>query len=401
MNDTISLGILESLDLIQESSMDASVSVMEALFNEYEKLSINIYNSEESVFMEGEIWDTATGKGKAESDLWKILAFLPRLLKGIVNAMTSVFTKDNQTQIAKNLENVNKYTETELAQRAQAFNQQTNGDVQFDPKKKQFFLGKTFRHIRNSIEICVGLLPLFKKITIALKGGNTELTTLTNEVISVLKGQKKFDAETMYLSLDAAKNLLADSWGAAIGIRGVTDELSMLIENKLRKDYKKTGAVNQDKAKLKALLDQVSEGSKHVASVTSFFKMMTIGTKVFGGPIQRWMNKHSVNEEDIELNDANITKKELKTRLKALKAEYRTIKADKKHKDELRDEILELEEKINKKKDQIVSAKEDRDAVKALDEASDKAWREEMPDGSKRHEKVGHHKIMPAGLKED
>ena len=83
------------------------------------------------------------------------------------------------------------------------------------------------------------MLPLFKKIVIALKGGNTELTTLTNEVISVLKGQKKFDAETMYLSLDSAKTLLADSWGAAIGIRGVTDELSMLIENKLRKEYKK------------------------------------------------------------------------------------------------------------------------------------------------------------------
>ena len=400
MNDTISLGILDSLDLIQESSMDASVSVMEALFNEYTKLSVNIYNSEEGVFMEGEIWDTATGKGKAESDLWKILAFLPRLLKGLVNAMTSVFTKDNKTQITKNLENVNKYTETELAQRAQAFNQQTNGDVTFDPKKKQFFLGKAFRHIRNSIEICIGLLPLFKKIVIALKGGNTEITTLTNEVISVLKGQKKFDAETMYLSLDTVTNLLADSWGAAIGIRGVTDELSMLIEGKLRKDYKKKGVVDQDKVKLKALLDQVSEGSKHVASVTSFFKIMSIGTKVFAGPLQRWMNKHSVNEEDVELSDANLTKKELKTRLKALKQEYKTIMANKEHKDELREEILELEKKIKKTEARIRTAKDDRDTAKIIDKAGDKAWREEKPDGSKRHEKVSN-KIKPAKLKEE
>lgn len=400
MNDTISLGILDSLDLIQESSMDASVSVMEALFNEYTKLSVNIYNSEESVFMEGEIWDTATGKGKAESDLWKILAFLPRLLKGLVNAMTSVFTKDNKTQIAKNLENVNKYTETELAQRAQAFNQQTNGDVTFDPKKKQFFLGKAFRHIRNSIEICIGLLPLFRKIVIALKGGNTEVTALTNEVISILKGQKKFDAETMYMSLDTVTSLLADSWGAAIGIRGVTDELSMLIEGKLRKDYKKNGVADQDKVKLKALLDQVSEGSKHVASVTSFFKIMSIGTKVFAGPLQRWMNKHSVNEEDVELSDANLTKKELKTRLKALKQEYKTIMANKEHKDELREEILELEKKIKKTQARINKATDKRDAAETIDKYSDKEWREEKPDGSKKHRIVPDN-IVPAKLKED
>lgn len=400
MNDTIPLGILDSLDLIQESSMDASVSVMEALFNKYTKLSVNIYNSEEGVFMEGEIWDTATGKGKAESDLWKILAFLPRLLKGLVNAMTSVFTKDNKTQIAKNLENVNKYTETELAQRAQAFNQQTNGDVTFDPKKKQFFLGKAFRHIRNSIEICIGLLPLFKKIVIALKGGNTEITALTNEVISVLKGQKKFDAETMYLSLDTVTNLLADSWGAAIGIRGVTDELSMLIEGKLRKDYKKKGVVDQDKVKLKALLDQVSEGSKHVASVTSFFKIMSIGTKVFAGPLQRWMNKQAVNEEDVELSDANLTKKELKARLKALKQEYKTIMANKEHKDELREEILELEKKIKKTQARINKATDKRDAAETIDKYSDKEWREEKPDGSKKHRIVPDN-IVPAKLKED
>ena len=389
MNDTISLGILDSLDLIQESSMDASVSVMEALFNEYTKLSVNIYNSEESVFMEGEIWDTATGKGKAESDLWKILAFLPRLLKGLVNAMTSVFTKDNKTQIAKNLENVNKYTETELAQRAQAFNQQTNGDITFDPKKKQFFLGKAFRHIRNSIEICIGLLPLFKKIIIALKGGNTEISALTNEVISVIKGQKKFDAETMYMSLDTVKNLLADSWGAAIGIRGVTDELSLLIENKLRKEYQKTGTVNQDKAKLKALLDQVSLGSKHVASVTSFFKIMSIGSKVFGGPLERFARKHlDVNEEDVEKSDNKLTKKELKNRLKALKEEYKTIMADKANKDKKRDEILKLEKQIKDIEDRIVEARNDRDVADMYDQAGDIAWREETPSGSKRHQKI-------------
>ena len=389
MNDTISLGILDSLDLIQESSMDASVSVMEALFNEYTKLSVNIYNSEESVFMEGEIWDTATGKGKAESDLWKILAFLPRLLKGLVNAMTSVFTKDNKTQIAKNLENVNKYTETELAQRAQAFNQQTNGDITFDPKKKQFFLGKAFRHIRNSIEICIGLLPLFKKIIIALKGGNTEISALTNEVISVIKGQKKFDAETMYMSLDTVKNLLADSWGAAIGIRGVTDELSLLIENKLRKEYQKTGTVNQDKAKLKALLDQVSLGSKHVASVTSFFKIMSIGSKVFGGPLERFARKHlGVNEEDVEKSDNKLTKKELKNRLKALKEEYKTIMADKANKDKKRDEILKLEKQIKDIEDRIAEARNDRDVADMYDQVGDIAWREETPSGSKRHLKI-------------
>lgn len=391
MNETLTLDILDSLDAIQESAMDASINVMDALICEYEKISCNIANSEESVIMEGQVWDTATGKGKVESDLYKIIMFLPRLLKGIVKAIGSVFTKENQTALTNNMSslqnNIDKYTETELAQRSQAFNQQTNGEVKFDPKKKQFFLGRMFRHIKNSVLIVIGLVPLFKKALILLNGGKSEYSTIVNELKEVIKGNKKLDSETAYLSIEAAIKLAGDGWGAAAGIRGVTDELSMIIEKRLRKKYKKGQPITGDDLKLKELLDQISEGSKHIASVTSFCKIMAIGTKVFAGPIKRWHDKHvKVYPEDIELNDEGLTKDELEDRLKGLKEEYKTIKNSKKVKDKKRAEILNLEKEIKRMEKLVKKSRSKRDVTKEIDEESDKMWRDTDASGNKKHE---------------
>lgn len=378
MNDTISLGILDSLDLIQESSMDASVSVMTALFNEYEKLTANIQDSEECVYMEGEIWDTATGKGKVESNVWKTIAFLPRLLIGIIKAMASVFTKDNEVQITSSLDSIEKFTGVELERRTQSFNQQTNNQIIYKPEKKVFVLDKIFHHIRNSVEIIIGFSPLIAKAIQALRGKNEDFNNITNEIKRVLFGKTDKPEGVSYITIDTFRSLMNDGWGVALGIRGMTDELAMLIDNKINSEYKTSGTIDPNKVTLRNtlrsisqgtknasnelktsemrfenrvnsgkikqkdlslenLLDAISKGYKHVSLVTRFFTTMFFGLKVFASPIR------AVNKIKSKTNKNNA-------RIKELEKEYKKLTRSKKSKPANTQRINEIEQEIKKLK---------------------------------------------------
>ena len=180
--------------------------------------------------------------------------------------------------------------QTELQQVADATNS-VSEDIQFDPNKKTFFLSNKFRSIRNKIFIVVGLSPVYKKIATKIKhGGDAGYEPLIRELKEVLKGNKELDMGTAELTAYMLKNIMEDGTNAALGIRGISDELSRLIEEKLKKDYKNGKELNQKYLQLKELCDNVTIGAKNVSHVLGF---LSIGSKICNklGKIKRFIKK--------------------------------------------------------------------------------------------------------------
>ena len=176
MNTTSREEVLMSLDNINESVDQSIMAVFCSIIQEYEKISVMMDNAEDDYFFyqEGQVWDTATGKGKVESGLMKLIAFIPRLFQGIINAITSTFKGkseediDNSAKLAQNA--IQSMNQNQLNETATSLNEATEDNLGFDPNKKEFVLKRGLKHIRNVIFIVTGLGPVLKKILIRLKG---------------------------------------------------------------------------------------------------------------------------------------------------------------------------------------------------------------------------------------
>lgn len=294
--------ILSSIDLITESVSDASLSVLESMIMEYDKMS---YLMEENIFMEGDILDEATGKGKVESGIIKVLAFVPRLLRSVVRAIGNFFTGGKKEQINGDFntveKNMDKLSGNQLAQYSNDINNNSNGNITFDPNKKKFVLGEVFRGIRNSIFIVAGAAPVFKKVVTKIKGGDTGYENFANEIKNIITGQKKLDNETLEYTVQTLKELVDDGGNACFAIRGISDELAQIIELKLQRDYKNGKGVDQKQVQLKAMLDNITTVTKHTSRVLKLIKWANFAIDKFANPIKRWLkNKFAVDPEDVE-----------------------------------------------------------------------------------------------------
>lgn len=390
--------ILDSISFINECVEDSAMSVFGSIIQEYEKISTMIDNAGNDLMFvqEGQVWDTATGKDKVESGLFKLIAFIPRLFQGIFNAITSVFKKDSEKSVAKNAELAKNalatYDETKLATVASTVNETTEDNIGFDPKKKEFVLKRGLRHIRNYIYILTSFPELFKKFIIKLKGGETPYDSMLNELKQVLTGKKSLDSESFYVSVDALHELYKDGYNASMGVRGLTSELSMLLEKKMRADFENGKNIDKQ-AKAKQFLDEVSGTSKIVMNVTFGLKMISKVLYIFGGPLYRkFRNGMTIDEEDIERQNTSQEKQDLKNKLKSLKEQYKTLKGDKKRKDKKREDILDLEAKIKALEEKISKTEDKRDWAEDLDKKGDAEWRDPKdptdPDSDPKHKMV-------------
>jgi hypothetical protein len=382
--------VLTSIDCINESVDTSILAVFCSIIQEYEKISVMIDNAEDDYFIyqEGQIWDTATGKGKVESGFMKLIAFIPRLFQGMFNAITSLFKKNDEKDVTKNMElaknAILSADQNQLAEAANAVNKTTEDNLGFDPNKKEFVLKRGLKHIRNWIFIVTGLKPIFNKLILKIKGGETQYDAMAKELYDVLKGNKSIDSESFYASIDTLNELYSDGYKASMGIRGLTSELSMLLEKKMREDFA-DGKNVEKQASAKKLLDNISKSSKHVMSLTFALGMISKAAYVFGGPLYRKLRKGKLDQEDVELTSDTQEIRELKNKLKALKQQEKTLKADKKRKDAKRAEILKLEEEIKKLEKRVPQATASRDSAKNDDERGDILWNEENDKGEKRH----------------
>jgi hypothetical protein len=169
-----------------------------------------------------------------------------------------------------------------------------------------------------------------------------------------------------------------------MGVRGLTSELSMLLEKKMREDFE-NGKNVEKQASAKKLLDEISNSSKHIMHVTSSLNLISKALYVFGGPLYRKFKKGEITEEDIELQSDSQEKREMKNKLKSLKQQYKAAKADKKNADKKREEILDLENKIKEMQEKVDNV--DLSVRKAVNskERGDVLWNQKDSTGKKRH----------------
>lgn len=382
--------VLSSIDCINESVDTSILAVFCSVIQEYEKISIIMDNCEDDYFIyqEGQVWDTATGKGKVENGLMKLILFLPRLLQGIINSLTSVSNKTDENSLDKNIalakSVIDNANQQQLQTIANDVEQTSENELGFDPNKKEFILKRGLRHIRNYIYILTGLKPLLNKLIIRIKGGETQYDSMARELYDVLKGNKSLDSESFYVSIDTLREFMKDGNRVSKGLRGVTSELSMLLEKKMRADFAE-GKNIEKQAEAKKFLDQVSNTSKKVAGFTHAFNVLSKVLYRFGGPLYRKFRNGTIDEEDIEMSQVSQKERELKNKLKALKEQEKTFKSDKKRKDAKRAEILKLEEEIAKLEKRVSTSTASRDSAKNDDERGDILWNEENDKGKKLH----------------
>lgn len=391
MNTTAREEVLTSLDNINESVDQSIMAVFCSIIQEYEKISVMMDNAEDDYFFyqEGQVWDTATGKGKIENGLFKLIAFIPRLFQGIINAITSVFKGknekdiDNSAKLAQNA--IQSMNQNQLNEAANSLKETTEDNLGFDPTKKEFVLKRGLKHIRNVIFIVAGLCPVFKKILTRLKGGETSYDVWAKELADVLKGNKSLDGASFYLTVDALRDAAKDGYKASMGIRGLSSEISMMLEKKMREDFA-DGKNIEKQAEAKKVLDSISKGAKHVQHLTFCWNIIMKGLDLFGGKLYRKFKKGTLTEEDIELQKDITKAKELKKRLKALKQEEKTYRADTELREKKRAEIRKLE-------DQIKALQEDRavghimkNEAKLENENLEERWKVEQGEKSREAE---------------
>lgn len=355
MNESM---ILASIDNIDACVQESAISILDKLVLEYDKMSqiLDAALFDEGVIMEGQVWDTATGKDKNESVFFKALAFLPRLLMGIIKAVASVFTKDYKSENEKNaklanaqLAKVNDPNKLEMCRNNVATI--SDGELEFNPKKKQFFLTRGFRHIRNYIRILIGVTPILTKLRLGLNGAKMPYSTLAKDLFAVLKGEKSLDETTSGLTADALLELANDSWSAATGVKGIVDELQMKLSKKMNEDFA-NGKNVEDQIHAKAILDGITNVAGKVTKVAMFGKIVHfLGKDLGGGSIFMRKIKSKMafdKEEDVALANAKNEKKALKSQLKAEKRARANAKEEMRRKGKKRNEVLELDRENEK-----------------------------------------------------
>lgn len=382
MTTTTHDDVIKSLDVINESVDESVSSVFMSIVLEYDKISKIIDNAgTDSIYQEGQIWDTATGKGKAESNIMKIIAFIPRLFQGIINSITSAFKNTNEADIDKHAELAKNVIASansqQLATAAKSVEQATEDNLGFDPNKKEFVFKKGFKHVRNAFFIISGLPDLFTKFIKRLKGGETQYDMMAKELFAVVTRKKDLDSESLYCTIDTMHELYKDGYKASMAVRGLSSEVSMLLEKKMRADFA-NGKNIEKEAEAKKLLDEISKTSKHIMTATFGLKILSKAMYLFGGPLYRKFVKGG-GPDSVELTSVETKRRDLQNRLKALKEKLKNVKNDRKRADDIRGQILTLQSEITELNGQINDTKIDIDDETELRDKETDDWKKIDP----------------------
>lgn len=294
---SISSEVIDDIDHISLIVLESSISVYDALLNEYDKAMVVLENSEVDVdtgfglFQEESVLDHAMGKHTGDSTFMKIILFIPRLFQGIIQAIGSIFSKDfkkkKETSIDRASQTISNATPGELTSIANEVNQKHGDKISFDPNKKTFTLGRGFRHIKNSIAILFTGPKVLKNIIMQCKSGNTDYKLLAKDIWKILKREKSADEVTTALTLNTLSSLLDDSFAASTAVSALSSEVSMYLEKKMKADF--ANGKNIDKqADAKQLMDGISAFSKHVSKVTFFGKVGKGIIDFFGQDVSRF-----------------------------------------------------------------------------------------------------------------
>ena len=181
--------ILSEIDNAESITMESMINVFDSMLNEYDKML-----NHQTCYVEGfvqeaakkeSIMDQATGAGKNENAIVKIIAFLPRLIIAMLKKVASFFTKDKEKELkdapGKLKTTVENSSDEELKQKGDKLSKETDGIVNVHPKRKNFLV-RGFRHVKNAIMLATTMPELLRLIKQAFQKKTFSWSQLSKDI---------------------------------------------------------------------------------------------------------------------------------------------------------------------------------------------------------------------------
>ena len=267
--------VLECMSEIDNVVFESYIDTCKAMTESLDKLiTLEAYcspdDSEEDIIQEGRIWDEATGKGKFENVVIRMIKFVPRLLMSVAKALHAMIKgeKYDYQEYLRGEKRIQDASDEELQKLAKTVSEATDGKIQFDPNTKKYnIFGPVglFNKVMMATEIAV----LLKNIKSKLNSDTPEYKAISDEIGKIIRKEKTFDKTTAQASLSAIGKLAQDTTVPADLCANLCFEISRILDNKILKDIEN----GKDPSQLVEVRNALN-GVKHVArttAATSFF----------------------------------------------------------------------------------------------------------------------------------
>ena len=293
----ITENLLSDIDDLDDITLESMLDVYSSLSSQYEKI-MTMNDGSMDIVMEGDVIDYATGKNTIDSGLKKILLFLPRLLIGIAKSITGTFSKDYKAEkdeaYKRAEENLNIADEEDLNAAAEEVKKITEGNMEFDPKTKKLSIVGKFKDYRRKIKTAKKAKKIFIRIRNEAVNANTDYKALAAEVSSIIKGDKKMDAVTTSITLEALNTALDDAKLASDGIGDIAKETSAVLDKKIKEELAKGDKADKSKLdSMKLLSDQISSVAGDIHGMAKFGKFGKGVIDFFGQDASRAVGKYT------------------------------------------------------------------------------------------------------------
>lgn len=328
--------VIDAINSIDDVMMESTIGVYSALSSEYDKL-MSFMDYKYDIYQEGEVWDRATGKYSDDGVIMKIIKFIPRLIMGIIDAVTKTFSKGYSNDVvtigsqAQSI--VDKASEEEINQVSQQVSEMTDGKIKVDKKTKKLTLFGVMKAGWSKMALLGTGAKCLTRLRTELTKPNTDYKKFAGELKDIFKGDKKIDEETISIGVDAFSQGLSDVCTGSLGVAAACNELKGILEKKCESEIKKGNKAKA--AEIKDLIDQIQQVSI-VVSQASFLGRVGFKVVSFLGKnkISKKLEKLVYADDFDEMDDLD---RDIKDNLRSAKAkEIQNKKESKLHKKKLK-----------------------------------------------------------------
>lgn len=318
------------MDAIGDSAictLESTIDVYTALSREYDKMrNICDNTSDTSVFnivQEGSLTDYATGKNTDDGMIKKIILFVPRLLIGIVKAITgslSSTTESDCAELNKNIESASPETLESIEQNAP---KTTENLISFDAKTKEFKVHGKLATWWNRIVLYRSTKKIITRLREVAKSDNLAYKEFINEIDAIRKKEKDFDEETIALAANVFADGVLDVNTTSKFLASACKEVGPQLEKQLKNAQAK-GLDTTKMEEIKMMVDRVGYISSLSAKMSTGLR---ISNKLLG--ILPWRRGKGNSGAEKLMTDVYDTfhGDEAKDELQDMKNEERNLKS--------------------------------------------------------------------------
>ena len=384
--------ILSVLDDVESIYIESDIAIMDSLADAYKRASVvwEQYKDEElfsdlKMYQEGEILDKAMGN-KYENILYRILAFIPRLLIATAESIKKTFSDDNVSENENGIDKAAMLFQSgspdEKHKLQQYVNSNSEGKVILNDDgtidTPDFKVG-----IPGHIEFLLSSKKIMDRIKQEMDvNSQTAYQQLADNIQNILDKREEFNSNTAKLTFAALKQCGKD----IVTLAPALTESIGIVGKKLNKEIEEMEQTNSGSEKDK---QQLIQARNALAKIQKWSKLITSGNRVwsivsglFKGAaflntdikdLGKKTEEMTPEEREAKINERrenaaqeraqinpqdNEEVKNLKTQLNALKLEIEKQQAalnDATHNEEERTKIQEKINELNAKSEEITN----------------------------------------------